>query len=293
MIVLNVDGEYIYEIKNLDHVYNGCLSVDGSILWLVSNSNVIYSISTNDFSVSKITIKENKMRFNGKCQSSSLDNSVYVSVVDGREGVISHLRKYNESGHYTSIISEDDRFYIQGLEYVESVDKYLLIVCIRNEEPYDQQAILWYDEKNESKTIIPTQAFNTDMPLNIEINSDKRYILYGNKMACDFDGKLISPPNDRMFDNLLKYDKDKFKKIVDFIKKIPLIDEYEIPTFICCSCDLNYLYIATNRRFTVVDSNTLEIIDKINMGFIWVEALKNGNILISDGCDTRLYRLIK
>lgn len=293
LIALDTDGEYINEVKNLRYVYNGDISADSTTLWLVSNCEYMYSLSLNHFSIKKAKTENARIRFDGKCESSKKHNGLYVSMVDGQNQIVSRFRRYDKNCEYDEIITDKDNIYIMYFEYVESVDKFL-IIGLKRYEKENKPILIWYDENNDKKELIETNAFDTDMPLNIEIDDDAKLIYYGvlKEYACDYSGNLVEPSSIKISKKISSLDKNEFEnheEILNLINHSLDQNVYELVTSICVSNDKRYIFVTTNRKLFAIDSQNVQIIDIVKGNFMESDLLYNGNLLTTDGAGFKIY----
>lgn len=296
----------IHTIEGLDYVYSAQVSPDETKLLLISNGNRFYIVDMQTFEKIRVTVKapyNHNLQGNG-CWSFD-GEAVWIPVQRSTDGINSTLRRYpiDDLGKYEEYLA--DKYCLDGISKIADTGTYFLTGYNRKE--HNRYYFLYFDGAEFRE--VPLDA-GPDMLIFAAAIDINRGIVNVSSITgyrqFTLDGKEITAvshpaPKNRtlrtsdVFMHLVKDDAEAQKKLKEISESLGL-EEISEPDFINkreeSSCG-NYIYLASQSGFYLLDANTGNILASVpeRFGVQSFEELAPGVLAITTWRGVKLYQI--
>lgn len=300
-------------IEKLSYIYYARISPDETKLLLISNSNIFYLVDLNDFSYKKYTIRG---KYNDNLEGRgcwSFDSKLIYIALSDREPSDSALRCYSliDNMLFEDIIFE--KYYINSIEPVKELNKYLLIGLDRKKSELDQidcWDMIWFDGTSFEKFSICNIDICNDGIYYAEYEAATNTVImynFSNTFRCDLNGKVIEylslPVSKKIttsFSDLftdLNIKREDFDELTNLSTALGLenVSTNDGIYKICLSYDRKKYYVGTHSEIYIVDAETKSILanKQIDYGVQNIMEISPNKIVISTWSGVKIYSIIE
>lgn len=302
----------LHTVENLAYVYKASVSPDEKTLLLISNSNILYLVDLNDFSVMKQIVRgkyNNNLEGRG-CWSFG-GESLYVPVCN-RETFNSALRCYNLNDKMSFEDLFEEKYWLISIQPVKKLNKYLLIGLDRKKaelDRIDSWSLIWFDGVSFDEYPIRNIDISEDVVHSAEYeDSTNTVIIYGHLKTtrCDLCGNVIE---DMLLSNAEKItvsfsdvfaginfnrdDFDALKKLSDLFGMENISCDDSIWK-VCLSFDGKKYYVATHLGVYILDTETKSVLanKKIDYGVQNITEISPNVIAISAWSGVKIFEIV-
>ena len=304
-VIMDKQLNLIHTIEGLEYVYFADVSPDETKLLLISNCNKFYVVDMHTFEKKRVTVKAPyNYNLGGKGCWSFDGKSVWIPVQRSTGYINSTLRRYcaEDLDKYEDHLA--DRYCLNGISRIDTNNTYFLTGYNRQE---NKRAYFIYFDGSTFQEIPLETSVNMIAPTTT-VDMEKGVVTLSSIAGCQqftLDGKTVNTishpsPKDKTlrasdaFMHLFEGNAEKQKHLKEASASLGL-ENISAPDYITkyelSSCG-NYIYLASESGFYLIDANTGDILASVpeEYGVQNFEELAPGLIATATWSGVKLYR---